>query len=223
MPEITCQTCAAVVTPRADGICPACGALIDRGAWVEPRPRGLDVGLSYPLAWTGVFQGVLAGILCFVVAAMVPKFEQFSRQLGITLPGLTEMVIALSHYSYIPIAFAVAWPFIYGKVANDLGQHRGTGRNVALSAWRIATWLFFIFLTVLTAFSVLVPLVKIFDELGNGPPAPVSVPAPSTGNPPAPDSASPATDSAPASGDAPTSGSAPASENPPSTSVTPSP
>ena len=72
--------------------------------------------LIYPTA----VMTIATGILSFIMIAIVPKFEQIFRELGIKLPGLTEFLITISRFmaDYWWIAFlAIVFTIVGFKMA----------------------------------------------------------------------------------------------------------
>ncbi len=60
----------------------------------EKLKKKIIGALIYPVA----VMTIATGILTFIMVAIVPKFEQIFRELGITLPALTEGLISFSRF-----------------------------------------------------------------------------------------------------------------------------
>ena len=76
----------------------ALDAILRRLAEFREKSQKLKKKVVGALIYPSAVMTIATGILSFIMIVIVPKFEQIFRELGITLPGLTEFLITISRF-----------------------------------------------------------------------------------------------------------------------------
>ena len=76
----------------------ALDAILRRLAEFREKSQKLKKKIIGALIYPAAVMTIATGILSFIMIAIVPKFEQIFRELGIKLPGLTEFLITISRF-----------------------------------------------------------------------------------------------------------------------------
>jgi len=103
----------------------ALDAILRRLAEFREKSQKLKKKIIGALIYPTAVMTIASGILSFIMIAIVPKFEQIFRELGIKLPGLTEFLITISRF------MADWWWLAIGAIIAVIVGFRMARRTVA--------------------------------------------------------------------------------------------
>ncbi|MGD0900879.1 MAG: hypothetical protein ABR915_23855 [Thermoguttaceae bacterium] len=126
----------------------------------------------------GIAQSVVWVVLGVATLNVVPKFERIFRDFGTQLPDLTLAVIGfhhlLSHYWYLALLPALAWPFVNHGVVSLLSPRPEV--VIPKRLWYFATWIIILLLVMFAVIALFRPLIVLINAVSATPVVP--------GNPP---------------------------------------
>jgi type IV pilus assembly protein PilC len=103
----------------------ALDAILRRLAEFREKSEKLKKKVIGALIYPTAVMTIATGILSFIMIAIVPAFEKIFRELGITLPGLTEFLITLSRF------MADWWWLAIGSIVVVIGGFKAARKTTA--------------------------------------------------------------------------------------------
>jgi len=108
----------------------------------------------------GIAQGAVWIVLCVVLVKVVPRFEKVFIEFNVGLPGITRLLIILTHaltrYWFVVLPAILLWPLVSWGVVSLLSP----SPEVALPRrlWYVLTWLAPMLFAAFTVVALFLPL-----------------------------------------------------------------